>query len=357
MTDYRLWPATNGAATVNPDTGSSDLGLQFKVTSSNAITITGYWRWVATSQDTNGTHYSFRLYSTTNGTSGSLVTGTTVTGSGTWTVGAWNFTAITPVSLVSGTTYTSACTHTAASAHYPSTNNYWSSGAGGSGITNGPLSAPSSATALGGKQCPYNQPSTGAFPAQYMYISSNYWVDVAITVADSITVSADAVSAAATAYSAIVDVSPNAGSAAPAAVAYNATVALGVPASQATSAATANDAVGQVARTVSAAQAAVAATANLATLGITSTVDDPASAIEAASLVLQDTAEVVVATEGVLDFGVSVATEPVTAVDDVSDLLMIVPMDISDDDTAVADEDVAIGFSANDDVTVVSRHH
>src|ERR1035441_2228825 len=68
MAVYRIWPATSGAA----DTGdytTTDLGLQFHVTTTTC-TLTGYYWWLPATDDTTGTNYSFRLYSTTNGTTG-----------------------------------------------------------------------------------------------------------------------------------------------------------------------------------------------------------------------------------------------------------------------------------------------
>ena len=225
MTDYRLWPATNGPA-VEADTSSTDLGVQFKVTSGSAITFNGYWRWSGTGQDTNGTHYSFKLFSTANGTTGSLVTGTSVTGAGTWTVGSWYYTPLSvPVTLVSGTTYVASVTHTTAANHYPATASYWSSGAGSAGITNGPLIAPGVATALGGIQSGYNEPSTGVIPS-HVYNATNYWIDVSVTIADA--------------------VNANAGQATSSATAYNAAIAVTIDASSAQVGITGNDAIGSL---------------------------------------------------------------------------------------------------------------
>ena len=225
MTDYRLWPATSGPA-VAVDTSSTDLGVQFKVTSSNSITFNGYWRWSGTGQDTNGTHYSFKLFSTANGTTGSLVTGTSVTGVGTWTVGSWYYTPLSvPVTLVSGTTYMASVTHTTAANHYPATDHYWDSGAGSAGITNGPLTAPGTSTALGGIQCGFNEPSTGAIPS-HVFLANNYWIDISVTVADG--ASAGSASSGSIAYNTtvqqelVVDVDQGSMNA----VAYDATVAV-----------------------------------------------------------------------------------------------------------------------------------
>lgn len=178
MATWRLWPSTSGPAITN-NNASTDLGVQFKVNA--PAQIDGYFYWLpAAAVTTTGTSYSFRLYSTTNGTTGTLIGSTTVTGSGTWTAGAWNYAPLgTPVVLTSGTTYTAVCTYSAGSNHYGATASYWSSGGGASGITAGPITAPGTSTALNGASSLFNEPSTGGFPASSSG-GTNYWVDVQV---------------------------------------------------------------------------------------------------------------------------------------------------------------------------------
>src|ERR1035441_5904789 len=175
MAVYRIWPATSGAA----DTGdytTTDLGLQFHVTTTTC-TLTGYYWWLPATDDTTGTNYSFRLYSTTNGTTGTLISGTTVAGSGTWTAGAWNFTPLTPVALTSGTIYVAVSSHTSgAKSAYGATALYWNSGGGSAGLTSGPISVPGSGTALNSATSAYNEPEAGTFPATAS--TANYWLDI-----------------------------------------------------------------------------------------------------------------------------------------------------------------------------------
>ena len=59
--------------------GTTDLGIQFNVTSSG-YELSGYYVYIPTGGDTTASNYTFALYSTTNGTSGTQV-GTTTTGS------------------------------------------------------------------------------------------------------------------------------------------------------------------------------------------------------------------------------------------------------------------------------------
>lgn len=59
------------------------------------------------------------------------------------------------------------------------TNTYWTTGPGASGITaGGGLSAPSAAAATGAQQSTYNPGTTETYPGTYAGVGSNYWVDV-----------------------------------------------------------------------------------------------------------------------------------------------------------------------------------
>lgn len=63
---------------------------------------------------------------------------------------------------------------------YGSTPNYWSSGPGSGGITNGPLSAPNNAGGDGG-QSTFNNSNLNAYPAT-SFNATNYWLDLEVTV-------------------------------------------------------------------------------------------------------------------------------------------------------------------------------
>lgn len=190
MTTYRLWPSTNGPSVVS-DTSTTDLGTQFNVTQPN-VSFDGYWWWCPTSGDTSTADVTFKLWTTTNGTTGTLVSGSTLAGSGTFSAGAWNFQELhAPVPLTQGTSYVASITYTGSSNHYGATSAYWFSGGGAAGITNGPLTAPSSPAATGGIQGSFNEPSTGAIPSTE-FNDSNYWLDVQVSTApiDSIAAAA-----------------------------------------------------------------------------------------------------------------------------------------------------------------------
>jgi hypothetical protein len=182
MAIYRLWPSTNGGA-FTVDSGTNDLGMQFSVTQPGC-TLTGYYIWIPVGGDTIGSSFKMQLFSTTNGTSGSLVANSTVTYSGTLTAGAWNFIALpTPPALSVGTVYTVVRTYSpAVSNSYGATASYWTTGgAGAAGITNGPITAPQASAALNSAQGSFNEPSTGGYPATASANQSNFWVDVQVT--------------------------------------------------------------------------------------------------------------------------------------------------------------------------------
>lgn len=235
MTDYRLWPSTNSNGTVNGGF-THDLGVQFKVNQDN-VTFNGFYFYAGSGTfDTAHANYSFRLYSTTNGTSGSLISGTTVNLAADLTKGAWNYQAITtPVALTNGATYVAVLHYSGTANSYTSTTNYWSSGPGASGITAGPITAPGTSTALAGKQCAYNEPSaTAAFPTSSL--GSNYWIDVSVTLTPPST-NANAGVASASAVvgstSTTLVLNAGAGNGSVAAAAYGPTVAIGMQAGRA----------------------------------------------------------------------------------------------------------------------------
>jgi hypothetical protein len=158
-----------------------DFGIQFLIAAAG-FQLSGYWWYLPATGNTDATRYTFRLYTTASGTSGTLVPGSTVTGSGTWVQAAWNFTPLpSPVPLSSGTTYVAANSiSTAVQAAYQFLNNYWSTGPGAGGITSGPVIAPGSAAALAGHQQPFNEPGSGTFPAS-VFENTFYGIDVDVT--------------------------------------------------------------------------------------------------------------------------------------------------------------------------------
>jgi uncharacterized protein DUF4082 len=170
---FSIWPATNGPGSGAADTASTDLGTEFYVTAPGC-NFDGYKWWCATGTDTTATNYSFRLYSTTDGLTGTLIAGTTIAGTGTFTAGAWNFVLLgASVPLTANVRYRAVITHSAASNHYSASASWWTAD-----VVNGPLTAPSQAHALNTTQSSFNEPSTGGMPTSSS--GANYWLDVQI---------------------------------------------------------------------------------------------------------------------------------------------------------------------------------
>ncbi len=162
MTDYTLFGSTIPAGT-SAFTGASSCDVSLQVQATANCLLKGYRWWVPSGGDTAGSDKTFRLYQMLTGTTGTLISAGTVTGSGTWTAEQWNDTLLgSPVSLASGTSYLLLASCVNDSRRY--IHSWWASGGGSSGITSGPVTAPSKAAALGGQQQLFNSPSTGSFP-------------------------------------------------------------------------------------------------------------------------------------------------------------------------------------------------
>ena len=182
MATYSVFSQTlpAGTGTGGDAANQVDLGVQFNITSTGYF-LDGYWFYVPSGGVTTGSSYSFRLYTTADGATGTLVSGTTVTGSGTWTAASWVFTSLSPqVSLTTASTYVAAVTIPAATVAYQSLADYWDTGAGSGNVVNGPITAWGFNNALGKKQQPFNEPSTGGMPASE-FNASFYGVDIDVT--------------------------------------------------------------------------------------------------------------------------------------------------------------------------------
>src|SRR5215472_2974246 len=100
MTNYRLFPATNGPASAVSYSGSFQSGVGFEI-SSGGIWFEGYWWWVCPSGQPTATQ-TFALWQVYQGSGASIVAAATVT-SGTLTPGQWNYVPLSnPVMLSLG---------------------------------------------------------------------------------------------------------------------------------------------------------------------------------------------------------------------------------------------------------------
>jgi hypothetical protein len=166
MTNYRLFPSTNGPSAGTSYSGGYQAGVSFEVTSS-PVYLNGYWWWVCSSQQPTAAQ-AFALWSVApnapNGQSPALVAAATVNNSGTLTAGRWNHVTLpSPVPLTPGVPYRATTGLTSVTpAGFPDTNSQWGSGQPyAAGITAGPLFAYSDSG--GSAPQPYGDRNQGTF--------------------------------------------------------------------------------------------------------------------------------------------------------------------------------------------------
>lgn len=171
MTAYTLFGQSGGGSSVG-DQNSYTMGVQFEV--SVACILTGIWFYSAAGSGTDlpGTIALYQVSGT------SLVHSEAASWSGAGASG-WIRAAFTsPPSLSPSTSY-KACVFllegTPTVSWYSATAHYWDTGAGASGITNGPLSAPANAGGDGGQDT-FNSGGSLAYPSG-SFNAANYWVD------------------------------------------------------------------------------------------------------------------------------------------------------------------------------------
>lgn len=172
MAVYTLFGQPASPATLQSDTGTYTMGVEFYVT--KAATATGVWFFSATGAANLPS--KIYIFSVPGGGFGAnqVASWSGAAGSG-WVRAAFT----TPVVVLPGYRYKAAIGDNAGSNFYSTTAHYWDTGGGQNGITNGVLVAPNNATAQGGGQDTFiasidNYPTT-------VFNASNYWVDVEIT--------------------------------------------------------------------------------------------------------------------------------------------------------------------------------
>lgn len=175
MTDRDLFPGGTGPGVTTPDSPIT-LAIQFEVTSGPQW-LKGFRFWRATTGTTGP--IPARLYEFVSASSGNPVAGTdaTFTLSGT----GWQEVLLpTLIPLTVGQDYRAAL-------HFPNgyaaTSNYFTSGPGAGGITNGPLFAPDVTGVVGGDQGSFHVSAALAYPDN-SFSGDNYWVSPLITDVD-----------------------------------------------------------------------------------------------------------------------------------------------------------------------------
>lgn len=167
MTDYRLWPSTNGPGSSAADAAIS-LGTQFAVTA--PCYLADIHIWLADSAAVAAGPFNARVYrlDTT-----AAVPGTDVTFAP--TTPGWQTAAVSPrVTLSPGINYRVAAYFPS---RYSTTPAYWATGPGVGGITQGFLVAPDAGSAAQGA---YAYGSPLQLPTLF-FGGANYWVDITVS--------------------------------------------------------------------------------------------------------------------------------------------------------------------------------
>jgi hypothetical protein len=176
MTDYSIWPATNGPAADGNDPSDISRGVIFRLSAPGWLKKIRFYR--GTLDVTNPTTGAAegRVY-TVAGEAPVAGTDVEFTLSGT----GWQDADVVPaVPLAANTTYKAAVL----TGDYTPTGGYFSTGPGVGGIVSGIITAPDAAGVPSGigsiQQGSFKQPTVGLeYPTQY-FNGGNYWVDVVI---------------------------------------------------------------------------------------------------------------------------------------------------------------------------------
>jgi hypothetical protein len=173
VTDYQIWPATDGPPAAQVD-GGVVLATEFYVTTSGLyVKALRFWR-----ADTSITGtITGRVYVVIDAVSGSPLAGSDVT----WVLSGtgWLTAALAaPVALTSGQRYRVSAQFPV---NYSATPGYWTTGgAGATDLVNGPLIAPTTIHATGGDQGSYVVSGSLAYTLN-SFGAASYWVDVTVT--------------------------------------------------------------------------------------------------------------------------------------------------------------------------------
>jgi hypothetical protein len=173
MSAYTLYsqappsPVYNGPINNDPST----LGLQFSV--SQAASLTGMWFYSGASAvslpETIGVYTA----------AGTLVHSESPSWSGAAASGWVRSPFASPPSLTASTAYVGVVFYSGINSWYFYEHDYWDTGPGSSGLSNGPLSAPNNAGGAHGQQV-FNSGSVLTFPTSN-FLASAYWMDVEVT--------------------------------------------------------------------------------------------------------------------------------------------------------------------------------
>lgn len=174
MTDYRVFPATNGPNTFSVD-ASVNVGLEFYSTVTTWVKAIHFYR-----GDTGiSGSVRARLWRVDSAVAGTALTldDNIFTLSG---VGWQTFVLPTPVQLVANQRYRAVVLYPNG---YTVTGSYWTSGPGTADVVNGPLVAVSQAHSVGTSQQAFDYSAGYAYPSNAGG-GANFWIDVTVTDVD-----------------------------------------------------------------------------------------------------------------------------------------------------------------------------
>ena len=176
-TSYRLWPAFPAIpGHLDSDTAGYTLATEFQLSQSCALD--NIWFYSASGATVLPTRCAIWNVGTQSVVAGTDNTSPTWSGSA---GGGWVACAYSGVTLPAGD-YKVAVFYGGGSQWYQATVGYWSTGAGASGITAGPVIAPGTSAATSPGQSTYNAGSWN-YPVSYAASGNgeNFWVDVEVT--------------------------------------------------------------------------------------------------------------------------------------------------------------------------------
>ncbi len=173
-TAYSLFGQPASPGSLQADTGGYELGVEFFVTKPG--TITGIWFYSAPGGVLPAQIQVFDVPGGATGASNAGPSWSGAAGSG-WVKASF---ASAPV-VLPGYRYKAAVFYGGGANWYSATSHYWDTGAGGSGLTSGPLAAPSNAGATGGGQDTFISAVSPSYPTTAIN-ATNYWIDLELTV-------------------------------------------------------------------------------------------------------------------------------------------------------------------------------
>jgi hypothetical protein len=173
VTEYRVFSGVDGPSSQVSDNDNYTMAMEFYVTAAAWLTKIHFWA----SATIPGSDHQSRLYSVTNGSSGTLIPAASAAFPSPLQAG-WNtITLETPIELTPNQRYRIGSYFTTDNG-YTATSGFWSSGDGAAGITHGILTAPRYQDVSGGSQGSFID--SDAYPT-LQYNSGNYWVDVTVS--------------------------------------------------------------------------------------------------------------------------------------------------------------------------------